>query len=93
MTHGVKFLTPLSTIGCKKALIQNWLCKRRAAKEPWVSNNPYEPPNLPDDFDEDQDVSMGIWPDIIFVVAVGAILLYSDYMVTAIVRILQGRFS
>ncbi len=52
-----------------------------------MSNNPYEPPKIPDDFDEDQDVSMGIWPDIIFVVLVGAILLYSDHMVRAIVRI------
>tara|TARA_R110000751_G_scaffold248027_1_gene347804 strand:- start:58 stop:234 length:177 start_codon:yes stop_codon:yes gene_type:complete len=58
-----------------------------------MSNNPYKPPKIPDNLDEDKNVSVGMWPDIIFVVVVGAIMLYGDYMVRTMARFLQGQFS
>tara|TARA_R110002110_G_scaffold116900_4_gene288887 strand:+ start:778 stop:1005 length:228 start_codon:yes stop_codon:yes gene_type:complete len=57
-----------------------------------MSDNPYEPPKVPDDFDEDPGVSPGVWLDVIFVAAMLTLMLYGDYMARVIVRILQDRF-
>lgn len=55
-------------------------------------SNPYEPPKVPDDFDEDSGVSLGVWLDVVFVVTVLTLMFYGDYMARVIVRILQDRF-
>ena len=57
-----------------------------------MSDNPYEPPKVPDDFDEDPGVSLGVWIDISFVALIIALMIYGDYMARVIVRILQDRF-
>ena len=56
-----------------------------------MSENPYKPPKVPDDFDKDPGVSLGVWVDIVFVMLMLAIMLYGDYMARVIVRILQDR--